>query len=123
MRILGFWLAVCMALAGLAQAGESGDWGAYANARYGTSIDYPADLFTAQPAPENGDGRSFAGPQGKVSFMVYGSYNVMELPLGGLMTEDMSNPQYDEITYRKWTRAGMCCPVTRAMTFSIARSS
>lgn len=31
-------------------------WATYANARFGTTADYPADLFSRDPEPENGDG-------------------------------------------------------------------
>lgn len=81
-----------------------GEWTSHANARYGTVIDYPADHFQPNPPPENGDGRSFSGADGVSSFVAYAHYNVLELPLGGLMAEDVANDLYDEITYRKWDK-------------------
>jgi len=35
-------------------------WATYSNPRFGTTADYPADLFTVlDPPPENGDGQGF----------------------------------------------------------------
>ncbi|MGN6768196.1 MAG: hypothetical protein ACTHJY_23900 [Rhizobiaceae bacterium] len=52
-------------------------WNVYANARFGYEICYPADLLTAQPEADNGDGRKFTGTSG-AELAVWGGYNVLE---------------------------------------------
>jgi hypothetical protein len=54
-----------------------GRWATYANPRFGTTADYPADLFTVQdPPPENGDGATFRTADGRAQLVIYGAYNV-----------------------------------------------
>ncbi len=49
----------------------------YANPRFGTITDYPADLFTVQsPPPENGDGATFRTADDRAQLAIYGAYNV-----------------------------------------------
>ena len=51
-------------------------WATYANARFGTTADYPADLFTRRdPEPENGDGVSLHTADGRAKLIIYGAYN------------------------------------------------
>ncbi len=80
------------------------DWQTYSNARFGTSIDFPAGHFAPGPAPENGDGLRFSGSDGVSGFIIFGRYNVMKLPMSGLIAEDMASEHYDEITYQKWDK-------------------
>lgn len=49
-------------------------WQLYANARYGTRAEVPAD-FIAEPPPENGDGQRFSDPESNGTISVYGSMN------------------------------------------------
>lgn len=52
-------------------------WTTYANPRFGTTIDYPADLFVQRdPPPENGDGQAFRSRDGRARLAVWGAYNV-----------------------------------------------
>ena len=52
-------------------------WATYANPRFGTTIDYPADLFVQRdPPPENGDGQAFRSRDGSTRLAVWGAYNV-----------------------------------------------
>ena len=88
----------------LAGSANLGDWQTYTNARFGTGIDYPAGHFLSGTPPTNGDGLEFTGADGISGFVIFGRYNVDELPMSGLMSEDMSADQYDEITYRKWDK-------------------
>lgn len=51
-------------------------WATYANPRFGTTADYPADLFTLRdPPPENGDGQSFRTADGRARLSIYGAHN------------------------------------------------
>jgi hypothetical protein len=64
-----------LALSGMSLAKEH--WATYANPRFGTETDYPADLFTVQdPPPENGDGATFRTADGRGQLAIYGAYNV-----------------------------------------------
>src|SRR5688572_19723218 len=65
---LGLLAALAVAFAGLAQPGIAaadsltpiGDgWQRYVNSRYGTRLDFPAELFTPGEPQENGDGLRF----------------------------------------------------------------
>jgi hypothetical protein len=52
-------------------------WVTYTNPRFGTTADYPADLFTVlDPPPENGDGQGFRTPDGRARLSIYGTWNV-----------------------------------------------
>lgn len=53
------------------------DWATYGNARFGTLIDYPSDVFSQRdPASANNDGRRFHSDDGRAQLSVYASYNV-----------------------------------------------
>ena len=66
------------------------DWQTYLNDRFGTSVDYPADLFTPLPPPDNNDGRRFEMPDGRGGFFVYSQYNALGLGLDELYAEDIA---------------------------------
>jgi len=61
-------------------------WDVYANARFGYSICYPADLLTAQPEADNGDGRVFSSKSG-AELRVWGSYNVLEQDMDAIISD------------------------------------
>ncbi len=59
-----------------AASGPEG-WTVYTNARFGTTIDYPAGIFSKrEPPPANGDGRTFRSADGRARLSVYGAHNV-----------------------------------------------
>jgi len=68
--------ASLLALLGSAACSAMGadDWKRYANARFGTSAEYPANLFLPGEPPENGDGLTFEAKDGTAEFKVYGSH-------------------------------------------------
>ena len=68
------------------------DWQTYHNDRYGVDIDYPADLFVAQPPPANNDGRRFEMPDGAGGFYVFSQYNALEHSLQELYDADRAQP-------------------------------
>ena len=76
-------------------------WDVYENVRFGYSVCYPADLLTAQPEADNGDGRKFTGKSG-AELTVWGSYNVLEQDMhtliGGLANAGAT------VTYRRATK-------------------
>ncbi|WP_269929591.1 hypothetical protein [Aminobacter sp. HY435] len=50
----------------------------YTNARFGTSVTFPAEVFTGKAdEPANGDGLTWLAPDG-ASLAAYGSYNALE---------------------------------------------
>jgi hypothetical protein len=54
-------------------------WATYANPRFGTTVDYPADIFPQRdPPPENGDGQAFRSRDGHARLLVWGSFNARE---------------------------------------------
>ena len=66
--------AVILAVSCAAMAKDR--WANYANPRFGTSAEYPADLFTVLDAPpENGDGQRFHTADGRAELAIYGAWN------------------------------------------------
>ncbi len=53
-------------------------WTTYGNARFEYTMCFPADLMTARPEAENGDGRAFAAKDG-ARMLVWGTYNTRDL--------------------------------------------
>lgn len=60
----------------------------YANARYGYSIAYPANLLVPQGEADNGDGQAFRSQNGAAEMRVYGSQN-----MGGGLTAAYNEAQ------------------------------
>lgn len=93
----------CLALAGLGSLAVSPalaqGWRSYANARFGTTIDYP-DRFRPGRPPANGDGLSFTAPDG-ASFSVWGSHNSLEHDLAGLESFVREGRTGERITYEQ----------------------
>jgi hypothetical protein len=70
-------LVCAIAIGTVASASAQQRWAAYANPRFGTTIDYPADLFARRdPPPANGDGQAFRSRDGRARLAVWGAYNV-----------------------------------------------
>lgn len=82
-------------------AAMQGGWRSYVNDRFGTRIDYPADIFRALPAPENRDGRTFATRDERARFYVFGQFNYDNLDAGAMMARDRSLGDYGEVTYQR----------------------
>lgn len=76
-------------------------WNSYANARFGTAIEYPANLFRMLPPPENDDGRKFVARHGEAEFAVFGSHNIFEKTIAELMDDDVAAATDDRVTYRR----------------------
>ena len=86
---------------GTASQTPASGWQTYANARFGTVIEYPADVFLPQPPPENGDGRTFVSPDGSATFFVFGQHNYDDLDAAAMMERDRGLGGYDRVTYQQ----------------------
>jgi hypothetical protein len=76
MHLGKFWLSLVLLLTLNATASAQTRWASYANARFGTTADYPADLFTRRdPPPENGDGVRMHTADDRATLTIYGAYN------------------------------------------------
>jgi serine/threonine-protein kinase len=74
-------------------------WATYRNARFGTTVEYPARFRPGRP-PENDDGLSFTAADG-ATLSVWGSFNALEHDVAGLETflrESLDGGE--RITYR-----------------------
>ncbi len=62
--------------AAAAARAEDGGWITYRNARYGTTAEYPANLFAVRDVPPaNGDGQGFRTKDGRATLLIYGARN------------------------------------------------
>ncbi|MYL85009.1 hypothetical protein GTA51_18010 [Desulfovibrio aerotolerans] len=59
----------------------------YGNNRFGFDLCFPAGIFTAQPAPENNDGRTFVSRDGRIELLVWGGHNALNRTLAQAFTE------------------------------------
>lgn len=77
----------------------------YQNARYGTTVRYPANLLVPQPESENGDGRKFLSRDGFIELTVYGSHNVFSRSAAGEMRRAIADWKADgaSLTYYRAT--------------------
>jgi hypothetical protein len=76
MQVIRTALTFVVLLALACAAGAQTRWTTYANARFGTTADYPADLFTRRdPEPENGDGVRLSTADGRATLIISGHYN------------------------------------------------
>lgn len=74
-----------------------GGWQTYENGRFGMRLEFPADVFSAQPPPQHGDGRTFRSADATLQVFAF-------------QTSDGDNPEslkqelvgadgYDNVTY------------------------
>jgi uncharacterized protein YgiM (DUF1202 family) len=78
----------------------AGEWTRYENLRFGTVIDYPADLFLPLPPPENGDGLSFKSVDDAARFVVFGQMNALDQTAEEMMADDLASGAYGQVTYQ-----------------------
>ena len=74
-----------------------GGWQSYVNDRFGTSLIFPADLFTPGEAPTNGDGRRFLASDATLE--VYAWNNVDGETAGSLKRRLIGSEGYENVTY------------------------
>lgn len=89
------------------------NWAFYQNARFGTTIAYPAGRFIAQPPPENDDGRRFVSPDGAVQFIVYASHNVLGQTIDDLLFDEIEFGGFESITNRQVSAGRLSIEGTR----------
>lgn len=69
-------LAVLACAIGTNSVAQERVWATYSNPRFGTTADYPADVFTVRNRPpDNGGGQGFRSADGGAELLIYGSYN------------------------------------------------
>ena len=103
------WLALLALLALAPAASAQTRWATYANARFGTTADYPADLFSRRdPEPENGDGVRLSTTDGRATLAIFGHYNVEnDTPARYYETTvDKTGVTYKHITRRSYVASG-----------------
>lgn len=71
-------------------------WEHYVNTRYGVGIDYPADLFAADPPPPDNAGRGFEAKAAKARFSVYSHANAFGASREELEAEDVLSIDDDQ---------------------------
>ncbi len=100
------FLAIALCAAGVAAAQQR--WATYANPRFGTTADYPADLFVQRdPPPANGDGQAFRTRDGRARLAVWGAYNVQDdTPQSYLQSYAPSGITYRQVTSRHFVVSG-----------------
>jgi hypothetical protein len=114
-------LALLLPLAAGAVA-QAETWRTYGNARYGTSVSYPADLFSPGEEPANGDGLAFSASDG-AKLLVFGQNNALgETPatLRKRLVAD-SPESYSAITYEKADKRSLTLSGTRGDTIFYER--
>jgi hypothetical protein len=72
-------------------------WQTYVNDRFGISVDYPAEVFEAQPEPENLDGRSFSADNAELH--IFGLQNVEQDTPSSLKRRLVGTEGYEKVTY------------------------
>jgi hypothetical protein len=97
-KIIRF-LAGLLLLAGAREAAAE-TWRVYANARYGTVAEYPADRFRPGRPPDNGDGQGFTAKDG-AELSIFGGLNINnDTPATYEQFLRSSGTDYQNVTYR-----------------------
>ena len=106
---LALGLAASVGLSGPSRAedqfrpAEDG-WQRYVNERFGTSFVFPAEVFTPEAPPENGDGRRFVAPDAALE--IYAWHNTDGENAGSLKRRLIGTEGYEDVTYspsgRSW---------------------
>ncbi len=72
-------------------------WQTYTNARFGMSLDYPANVFTPLQPPQNGDGQAFASPD--ASLKIFAAHNVLNDTPASMKRDMVGMKDYENVTY------------------------
>jgi hypothetical protein len=72
-------------------------WQTYENGRFGMRLDFPADVFSAEPRPENSDGRTFRSSD--ATLQVFAFQNADGDDPASLKQELVGADGYDNVTY------------------------
>jgi serine/threonine-protein kinase len=102
-------LLVCAAVATAAP-----QYRTYANSRFGTTADVPAD-WKSDPPPANGDGLRFNSPDKRASLTVSGSLNIYDTVEEGMKAYEEPD-EGEKITYRHREPRALVVSGTRGNT-------
>jgi hypothetical protein len=93
--------ALLALMAGIAAADQflpaDGGWQTYINDRFGARFDYPADVFSPEAPPENGDGRTFKA--GDATLQIFAFHNIEDESPASLKRRLVGTEGYDDVTY------------------------
>jgi hypothetical protein len=93
-----------LALAG--QPARADDWRVYVNDRFGTRVEYPADVLIPIETSDDGDGKEvgdgqrFLSPDKKIRATVYAGFNVDHISVDRLYAAAIYDVRKARITYR-----------------------
>ncbi len=94
-------VALVALVVGAAQADDfiprKDGWQTYVNDRFGMRFNYPADIFTAEAPPENGDGRRFTAEDATLE--IYALHNVDNDTPGTFRRRMKGTDGYEDVTY------------------------
>ena len=74
-----------------------GGWERYVNERFGTSLEFPADIFTPAEAPANGDGRRMQSEDATLE--IYTWHNADGETAASLKRRLVGTEGYENVTY------------------------
>lgn len=89
------WSVAAHAQDQFAPAGDG--WEFYVNDRFGTTLVFPAELFTPEAAPEKGDGRRFTSPDATLE--IYAWDNADGETAASLERRLVGSEGYQDVTY------------------------
>jgi hypothetical protein len=72
-------------------------WQTYVNDRFHMRFDYPAEIFSPEAPPENGDGRRFSG--GEASLEIVAWHNIDRETPSSLKSSMVGSEGYTDVTY------------------------
>jgi len=87
------------ALLAAAQPAPAHQWNVYQNARFGTLLAYPGDLFRARTESANGDGITLRAADG-ATLAIFGSNNVENASPAAYVQGLIGDPRYRQLSYR-----------------------
>ena len=94
-------IAIAVGVAALPSGATERGWQPYHNARFGYSVDVPTAYLFAQPAPDNGDGLSFASGDARVFLTAWGANNALAWSLDGFYEAALARNDLGVITYQR----------------------
>jgi hypothetical protein len=81
-------------------------WATYMDARFGVTIDYPADLLEPQPSHGEGADHRFVSSDGAVVLSVWGAPATGTLTIAEAMATDLYRSGFETVTERKANASG-----------------
>jgi serine/threonine-protein kinase len=116
------WSTTCLgalALIAFAAAAAAPQYRSYANPRFGTTADVPAD-WKSDPPPANGDGLRFNSPDKRATITVSGSLNIYDTVEEAMKSYEEPG-EGEKITYRHRESRALVVSGTRGDTIFYAK--